>query len=313
MILAILAIFTGLFILVKSADMFVHDATIIANFFGISPLIIGITVVALGTSAPEIVISSMAAWNQAPNIAIGNAIGSNIANISLVLGTTALFAPIAFKGSLLRLEFPILIAGALLGGYLLLDLTLGLGDGLILLTGLFASLYLLIKSKSSTTHSLADTEPQQVKKTTYAILIFSILLMATSARMLVWGSVQIATSLGVSELIIGLTIVAIGTSLPELATSIVSAQKGKHDLALGNIIGSNTFNLLAVMAIPGLIYPATFSSEILWRDYSVMLFLTFALFGVGMIARKNGAIGRIKGSLLLAVFVGYNAMLYLTA
>ncbi len=331
MIYALLAVLAGLYLLVISADKFVDNATDVAYRFGISPFIIGITIVAFGTSAPEMVVSAIAAWYETPNIAIGNAIGSNIANMGLVLGITALLVPLPFKRSLLSVDIPILILGSLLAGWVLWDLQLGLLDSLMLLTALVISFYFLMRNpttkitKTTTETATAPaTNAKTVSETTasnaqansqwvFLWLIISIAVMILSARMLVWGASFIATALGVSDLIIGLTIVAIGTSLPELATSIASIYKKQYDIAIGNIIGSNTFNILAVMAIPGLIHPTTLSVAVLWRDYGTMLLLTLLLLGFGLMAKKNNTIGRIKGSILVVLYAGYNVMLYLSA
>jgi arabinose-5-phosphate isomerase len=256
MLLPILAVVGGLILLTWSAGRFVLGASCLARGLGVAPLLIGLTIVAFGTSAPEIVVSVLAALQGNPGLAIGNAIGSNIANIGLVLGLSALVTPLLVRSTILRQEFPILLLVSLLGFVLILDGTLGRIDGLILIAGLLLLTAWLIRS---------------------AMRGLGLVVLMVSSRMLVWGSVEIAHALGVSDLVIGLTIVAIGTSLPELAASVMSALKGEHDIAIGNVIGSNMFNLLAVLGLPGLIHPAAIDPAVVTRDFPVMIGLTLLL------------------------------------
>ncbi|MBE9397290.1 calcium/sodium antiporter [Pontibacterium sp. N1Y112] len=308
-----LAIITGLVLLVWSADRFVIGAAATARNFGMSPMLIGLTIVSFGTSAPEILVSYMASINDAGELAVGNALGSNIANIALVLGITAIIAPLPVKSGVLRKELPLLLAVTVFAGMLLLDLQLTLVDSVVLLSMLALSLYLFqrFQRNASPEENASEEEELPELKTGNAVfwLILGLVILAGSSRLLVWGATEVALALGVSELIIGLTIVAIGTSLPELAASVASALKGHHDLAIGNVVGSNIFNLVAVMAVPGLIAPLSIDSIVLLRDYSVMLGLTVALIAFGLI-QKPPKINRYEGVLLTALYAGYLVLLY---
>lgn len=314
MLLFSLAVIGGLIVLVWSADKFVSGAVSTALNLGMTPIMVGLTVVAFGTSAPELIVSATAALENAGNLAIGNAIGSNIANIALVLGLTALVSAIPIKDTILRLEFPILIVATLLATLLIWDAELNFLDGAGLLTILLVSLIALAKLQNKTASDFEELDEDEhlSPKKAYLILAFSIALLIASSQALVWGASGIARELGVSELIIGLTIVAIGTSLPELAASIASALKGHHDLALGNIVGSNLFNLLAVMAIPAMINPPQIDAKALHIDYGVMLaltaFLAIAAYTEKALGRQG--IGRLVGSALLLSYGGYMTYLY---
>lgn len=313
MIIAIAAVLVGLGLLIWSADRFVDGACATAGHLGMSPMLIGLTIVAFGTSAPEMLVSTMAALDNAPGIAIGNAIGSNIANIALVLGATALVSPLPIKGSLVRIELPILTLATLGAGILLMDYYLDIIDSSLLLLGLLVCLYLFKRYQQNHTEDQIDACAQMSLTVGIVWLIVGLVLLALGSRILVFGAVYIATSLGVSEMIIGLTIIAIGTSLPELSASIMSARKGQHGLAIGNIIGSNIFNLLGVMAIPALITPVVIEADALWRDYGLMLFLTLLLLALGLKARQGGSISKLMGSILLLIYVMYMLLLYTNA
>ncbi|MCO4836668.1 MAG: calcium/sodium antiporter [Oceanospirillaceae bacterium] len=313
MLIAIIAILVGLGLLIWSADRFVDGASATASHLGMSPMLIGLTIVAFGTSAPEMLVSTMAALDGAPGLAIGNAIGSNIANIALVLGATALVSSIPIRGDLVRTELPILTIATLGAGAILLDYYLDLVDALLLLFGLVLCLYLFKRYQNQ--HPEDQTTPVASMSLKKGIiwLVMGLIILAIGSRILVAGAVHIATTLGVSEMIIGLTIIAIGTSLPELAASIMSARKGQHGIAIGNVIGSNIFNLLGVMAIPALISPVVIEVDALWRDYALMLLLTLFLFAVGFKARNGGSISRLVGIALLLVYVMYMLLLYTNA
>ena len=313
MFIAIAAVLVGVGLLIWSADRFVDGASATAGHLGMSPMLIGLTVVAFGTSAPEMLVSTMAALDGAPGLAIGNAIGSNIANIALVLGATALVSPIPIKGNLVRAELPILTLATVGAGILLLDYYLDAVDSVWLLLGLVVCLYLFNRYQQDHPKDKVAPLANMSLKTGIIWLVVGLIALALGSRILVGGAVYIATSLGVSEMIIGLTIIAIGTSLPELAASIMSARKGQHGIALGNIIGSNIFNLLGVMAIPALISPVIIEANALWRDYGLMLLLTLFLLALGFKARHGGAISRIVGSLLLLTYVMYMLLLYTNA
>ena len=321
MLIAIAAVLIGLILLIWSADRFVDGASATASHLGMSPLLIGLTIVAFGTSAPEMLVSTMAALDDAPGLAIGNAIGSNIANIALVLGATALVSPLPIKGNLVRVELPILTLATMGAGIVLLDYYLDAIDSGLLLLGLVVCLYLFTRyqqdysQEASQDHSQDKKEPltKMSLKVGIVWLLVGLVLLALGSRILVGGAVYIATSLGVSEMIIGLTIIAIGTSLPELAASIMSARKGQHGIALGNVIGSNIFNLLGVMAIPALISPVVIEADALWRDYGLMLMLTLFILALGFKARRGGHISRPIGGLLLLIYVMYMFLLYTIA
>jgi cation:H+ antiporter len=291
MLLPTLAVLAGFVALTWGADRFVVGAAATARNLGMPTLVIGLTVVGFGTSAPEILVSSMAAWQGNTSLAVGNALGSNITNIALVLGATALITPLRVHSSVLRREFPVLMAIMLFTLALLTDGRLDRHDGLLLLAGLAVAMPL---SRALTW------------------LLIGLLVLLGSARILVWGAVEIATLFGVSDLVIGLTIVAIGTSLPELAASVTSALKHEHDIAIGNIIGSNMYNLLAVLGLPALIHPADLPAEVLMRDYPVMIVLTLGLFAAAYGFRGAGQINRVEGGLLLASFCGYQYLLFHT-
>ena len=317
-LLSIMAIITGFGLLIWGAERFVHGAAAIANNLGVPPLIIGLTVVGIGTSAPEILISVIAAYQGNPALAVGNALGSNIANIALVLGITAIVMPITVKSETLQREYPIMFIIMLVALMLVMDGHLGRIDGAILISGLFVMLYWMIQQGKKQKHDPLEKEfEQEIPEisTQKALLWFAIglVLLIISSRGLVWGSVNIAKAAGISDLVIGLTIVAIGTSLPELAASIVSVLKKEHDIAIGNIIGSNMFNLLVVFGIPGLMSPHITDPAILDRDFPFMIGLSIALFIMAYGFKGQGRINRYEGSLLLGSYVTYMVVLYYTA
>ena len=313
-----MAIIVGFGLLVWGAERFVHGAAAIAKNFGVSSLIIGLTVVGIGTSAPEILISIVAASQGNPALAVGNALGSNITNIALVLGITAIVMPLTVKSETLRREYPIMFIIMLVALMLVIDNHLGQIDGLILISGLFLMLFWMIQQgKKQKRDPLGKEFEQEIPKisTKKALLWFFIglALLIISSRGLVWGSVNIAKAAGISDLVIGLTIVAIGTSLPELAASIVSALKKEHDIAIGNIIGSNMFNMLAVFGIPGLMSPHILDTAVLERDFPFMIGLSIALFVMAYGFKGEGRINRYEGSLLLGGYIAYMTVLYYTA
>jgi len=319
MLMPVLAIVAGFVLLLWGADRFVAGASAAARNLGVSPLIIGLTIVGFGTSAPEILVSAMASVNGNTALAIGNAIGSNITNIALVLGATALVMPMAVRSEILRREFPILLAIMLAVLMLISDGELGRVDGILLLTGLGLMLYWVINLglRDRRTDALGSEYDAEIPTDMSMLMasvwfILGLLLLLGSSRMLVWGAVEVATHFGVSELVIGLTIVAIGTSLPELAASIVSALRNEHDIAIGNVIGSNMFNLLAVMGLPGVIHPGPVPEDVLSRDYPVMLVLTLVLFAVAYGFRGPGKITRSEGGLLLLAFIAYQGVLFMS-
>jgi len=313
MLIAITAIIVGLGLLIWSADRFVDGASSTAGHLGMSPMLIGLTIVAFGTSAPEMLVSTMAALDNSPGLAIGNAIGSNIANIALVLGATAVVSPLPIRGNLVRVELPILTIATIGAGIILLDYYLDIVDSAILLFGLMVCLYLFKRYQREHPEDQVEPLANMSLKAGIIWLLVGLTVLALGSKILVGGAVYIASHLGVSEMIIGLTIIAIGTSLPELATSIMSARKGQHGIALGNIIGSNIFNLLGVMAIPALINPVVIEADVLWRDYGLMLLLTLFILALAFKARSGGTITRFSGSVLLLIYVMYMLLLYTNA
>lgn len=316
MLFPLFAVIGGIAALVWSADIFVSGAATTAKNFGMSKLLIGLTIVSIGTSSPEILVALAAALDTASTLAIGNAIGSNIANIGLVLGLTAIIAPLPYAKSLLKLELPILIGASLLGLIVLYDLKLEVLDGFLLLAGLIM-ITLLIRSKRNTLAGLSS--PQLHEFTEYSTasalcrLSGGLLVLLLSAWIVVWGATQIAELLGVSDLIIGLTIVAIGTSLPELAATITSTLKGHPEIAIGTIVGSNILNILAVIAVPALVNPIEIEPHVILRDYNVMLGLTFLMVAFAYFARHNPILTRPQGCAFLVVWIGYNVVLYIHA
>jgi len=317
MTLAVLAMLGGFALLVWSADRFVEGAAATAGYAGMPPLLIGMVVVGFGTSAPEMVISTVAALKGSPNLALGNALGSNIANIGLVLGITALVVPLAVHSRAERSELPLLLVFSVLVGALIWDGALTRSESLLLL-GLFLGLmswtiFRVLRQRedhqsSAVDQKLADREMPLRRALLW--LTVGLLFLILSSRILVWGAVSIAQSLGVSDLIIGLTIVALGTSLPELATSITAARKGEHDIAIGNVVGSGMFNLLAVIGIAGAIAPMqSMAAEVRLRDWPTMIVMTVALFIMAHGFRGAGRINRYEGLLLLAGYIAYNVYL----
>ena len=318
MTLPLLALIAGLILLVWSAARFVDGAASAARHFGMPPLLIGMVIVGFGTSAPEMVVSAFSALQNNPGIALGNAYGSNITNIALILGVTALISPIAVHSLVLRKELPILTAVTVLAVFQLWDGDLLRSDAFVLL-GVFASLMIwtvwqgLHKKSDSLGNEIEQELEGRAKPLGRSLfwLGLGLVLLIASSRLLVWGAVEIALAFGVSDLIIGLTIVAVGTSLPELASTIIAARKGEHDIALGNVLGSNLFNTLAVVGIAGSIQPMKIASEVISRDMSVMIVLTVSLFLIGYGFRGVGRINRYEGAGLLVCYLGYT--IYLVA
>ncbi len=316
MMLPLLALFGGLVLLVWSADRFVDGAASIANHYAVPPLLIGMIIIGFGTSAPEMMVSAFAAFEENPGLALGNAYGSNIANIAIILGATALICPIAVHSTVVKKEIPILLGVTILSAVLLMDGVVSRSDALILF-GVFAGL--LAWSIYEGLHNRDDVLGDEVEdgldvrqsSPRRAILwvIVGLIVLVLSSRLLVWGAVEIAVGLGVPNLVIGLTIVAIGTSLPEFAASMSAALKGQPDLAIGNVLGSNLFNTLAVVGIAGAINPMIVPSEVLHRDLLVVGLLTGALLVVCFGLKRPGIINRVEGALLLISYAGYTMWL----
>lgn len=315
MFLFSIAIIVGFALLVWSADKFVEGAASTAKYLGMPTLLIGILIVGFGTSAPEMVVSAIAAYEGNPELALGNGIGSNIVNISLILGITAIVAPITVQSKIVRKEIPILLGLVGLSGFLLLDDSLTLFEGIVLISGFFMligwSVFSALKNKGDHLEDELESELQEHSmslKLGIFWLAIGLFLLIASSRLLVWGAVGIAHEFGVSDLIIGLTIVALGTSLPELAASVIAAKKGEHDIAIGNVVGSNMFNILAVIGIATVINPMQgISPEVLNRDWLVMLLLTILLLVMAYgFKGKDGKISRVEGVILLLSYIGYN-------
>lgn len=315
-----LAIITGFILLIWSADRFIIGAAATARNFDVPPLIIGLTIVGFGTSAPEMMVAGFASFDGSPAMAIGNALGSNITNITLVLGVAALITPLDVHSRILKKELPILLFASLVALALLSDMTLSRSDGFILL----GSLCLLMgwitwqgmrnQSSDALSEEYAAELPGEMS-TSHALfwLVAGLVLLTISSKILVWGAVNMATAFGVSELIIGLTVIAIGTSLPELAASITGALKNEHDIAIGNVVGSNLFNTLGVLAIPGLISPAPLVEGVMERDIPVVFLLTIAFFLMAYGFRGPGRINRVEGGILVSAFIAYQLLLFFTA
>ena len=306
----------GLLLLVWSADRFVSGASNLAKHLGLSPLLIGMIIIGFGTSAPEMVVSAISSFQGNPGLAIGNAYGSNITNISLILGVTALMAPIYIKSNVLKKELPILFSITILSIILIQDLFISRIDGLILamvFVGLMT--WSIREGLKNSRDTLSKEVRQELKESampfnkSIVVLIVGLILLVASSRMLVYGAVGIAQGLGVSDVIIGLTIVAIGTSLPELASSIIAAKKGEPDMAIGNVIGSNLFNTLAVVAIAATINPLSIDQVILHRDVTVMTILTALMFIFAYGFKGKGRLARMEGGLLLLGYIIYTSFL----
>jgi cation:H+ antiporter len=316
MLLSIAALLVGFMALLWSADRFLAGAASTAGHLGVSKMLIGLTVVSLGTSAPEILVALTAAVEGNPLLAVGNAIGSNIANIGLVLGITALIVPLPFSQTVLRAELPWLLGATFLALALLFDLELSALDSVLLLAGLGVILWRLVRNQKTAGSDLAEsiTEeledlPQMSRGQAVLWLLMGLLILLASAEVLVWAASDIADRLGVNDIIIGLTIVAIGTSLPELAATVGSALKGHTDIAIGNVVGSNILNILAVLAVPGLVDPILIENVWLWRDGGMMLALTLLLAVFAYAVGSQPVITRFEGTVMVSAWVGYNLLL----
>ena len=316
--MALFFVVIGLTLLLVGGDLLVRGASYLANQFGMSPLMIGLTVVAFGTSAPEMAICIDAALSGSPEIALGNIVGSNITNVLLILGLTAIIFPIAIQAQIVQREVPILIAVSLVFLILIFDGNLSLLDGLLLLGGMLGFLtwqfYINPREKSSAEESLegAETEIPNRSKNTILHLILLVAGVAglwVGARWMVSGASELAESLGVSKLVIGLTIVAIGSSAPEIVTSLVAARRGFPEMAVGNVIGSNIANLLLVGGITATVSKEiTIPSESFQFDIPVMLGTSIACLPIFTTSHK---IDRWEGFLFLFCYVGFNVVLFI--
>ncbi len=321
MLIPLLMILAGFVLLIWSADRLVVGASSVARNLGISPLVIGLTIVGFGTSAPELVVSAIAALEGTPGLAVGNALGSNVANIGLILGVTILLMPLQVQSGTLKREFPVLLLATALTLLLLLDGNINRFDGMVLslsLVGLSVWFVLSALKQANRDDPFIEELKQEVPgaiPTAQALfwLMVGLIVLPLSSQLLVTGASDIALKLGISDTVIGLTIVALGTSLPELAAAITSALKKEDDLALGNILGSNLFNLLGVLGIAGLLHPLQLNELVLRRDYPVMFAMTAIL---AMLAftpgNKTRRIPRAGGALLLVAYLTYQTHLLWT-
>lgn len=321
MIAIILGLLIGFTLLIWSADRFVLGAVGLAHYFNISPLMIGVVIIGFGTSAPELLISTVSAWRGNSGLAIGNALGSNIANIALILGVTALLTPLLVVRQTLSREFPVLFIATAITWLVIRDYQLTLLDAIILITALLIMLsYIATGSAQQTNTLLSDQiveQSERPSKSAYSLskpllwTIVGLILLLTSSNILVNSSVKLAQLMGISDLVIGLTIVAIGTSLPELAASITGAIKHHTDLAIGNIVGSNIFNTLGVVGIPGLVSTYDIPQEVLSRDFPVVVGLTVLLFFLALFTCKGSGMSKISGVVLLTCFIAFQTTLYI--
>lgn len=312
MLLNFALIFIGIALLVWSADRFTDGASAIARNFGVSPLIVGLTIVAIGSSAPEIFVSVTASLSGSAGLAIGNAIGSNIANIALVLGVTAIIRPLEIDSNVLRREYPILFVISVITGVALWDYHLNFIDGVVLVSGMVVYLVWIVRmalhSKASDrmlTELIEELPEEMPNKKAILWVIVGLVLLPLSSQILVNGATGIAVYFGVSEFIIGVTIVALGTSLPELAASIASVLKGEHELAIGNVIGSNIFNILVVLGIAGIIQPTPIAPIVLYKDYALMMFLTIVMLAMAYGFKGPGHIKRGEGIILFLIYLAF--------
>jgi len=312
MLLYAASLVVGIALLIWGADRMVIGASVTARQLGVSPMLVGLTVVGFATSAPEMVVSAMAAIDGVPNLAIGNAIGSNIANIGLIGGVTALCWPLLVESQTLRREFPVMVAVSVLPVILIPDGMLGRIDALVLLCAFVVFFYWITRLGMKTGgHDTIEAEyaseiPVDMQRGLAIFwIIFGLALLIVGSKALVWGGENIARALQVSDTVLGVTVVAIGTSLPELAVSMLAARKGEHGLAFGNIIGSNSFNMLAVIGIVASICPTVLDSETLVLHFPVMLGFTVVFFFMAYNYSGMIRVSRTAGAILLAGFIAY--------
>lgn len=308
-----LALIVGFFTLGWSADRFVNASAAAAKNLGVSKIVIGLTAIAVGTSAPEIMVGIEASVVGMGELAIGNAIGSNIANIGLVLGITALVSPLPFADNVLKRELPWLIGATLLTLACLFNLYVGVLDGLALLAGLGVILYLLARRNRAMPETLQtelDELPDMTAVKSFVWFVVGLAVLLVSAHVLVTAASVVAVEYDVSELVIGLTIVAVGTSLPELSVTVAAARQGLPEMAIGNVVGSNILNILAVLAIPALLDPQAIDVAVLWRDYGMMVALTALLVLLAYAVGSRKVITRFEGLVLLAAWIGYTIIVY---
>ena len=314
MLLVISGLIVGLVLLVWSADRFVFGAVGISQHLNVPPIVVGIVIIGFGTSAPELLISTMAALQGNSGLAIGNAIGSNIANIGLILGVTACVTAIVAAPATLKREFPILLLATVILWFVLSDRLLSRSDGILLMVCLCGALGYLVYA-SIRSHEKVDLEVAADVSMRVAVVwtLIGLMVLLISSRMLVSSSIKLAQFFGVSDVVIGLTIVAIGTSLPELAASVTGAVKHHTDLAIGNVVGSNIFNTLGVIGVPGLIHAYSIPQEVMQRDFPIMLGVTLFVVFLLWLTRNKQGISKTSGVLLLTCFVAFQVVIYIQA
>ncbi len=318
MLIYLATIVVGFIVLTWSADRFVVGAAGTARHLGIPTLIIGLTIVGIGTSAPELLVSAIAAWEGSAGLAVGNGVGSNIANTGLILGCTALIVPLQVRSRLLKREIPLLFAIMGVTYLLIFDGGLARWEGIALVLGM-ASLLAWMGMQGRDASDALGLEFEDEIPTEASLghslmwLAVGLVFLLASSRALVWAAVNVAQSLGVSDLVIGLTVVALGTSLPEFAASLASARKGEHDIAIGNVIGSNMFNLLGVIGVAGAIAPLQTEPAVIYRDFPAMAAITVAFAVMALSRRGHGVINRVEGALLLLGYIAFQALLYVTS
>jgi cation:H+ antiporter len=320
MLIPIAQIVGGFILLVWGADRLVAGASATARNLGVSPLIIGLTIVAFGTSAPELVVSAVAASRGNAGLAVGNAIGSNIANIGLILGITAIVYPLRVESETLKREYPLLMLIMIASFIMAADLNYSRTEGWLLLTGLTALVIWMVQfgMRRGPGDPLAEEFAAEIpsdmpNRTAITWMIVGLIILPLSSRFLVEGAVTVARAMEVSEAVIGLTIVAFGTSLPELAAALTSALREEDDLAIGNVIGSNMFNILGVLGIAATIQPVAVEELMLKQDFPVMFLLTVLLFFMAYGIHGPGKISRKSGVLLLTIYSTYQVMIWMTA
>lgn len=320
MLIALAQLAGGFVLLVWAADRLVAGAAATARNLGVSPLIIGLTIVGFGTSAPELVVSAVASLRDNPGLALGNAIGSNIANLGLVLGLTAIIYPLRLESAALKREYPLLILIMLVCFLMAMNMQYSTAEGWTLLAGLAALMVFLVwlGLQRSASDPLAEEFAAEIPTDTptgKAVfwLIVGLMVLPLSSSFLVDGAISIARSLGISDTVVGLTLVAFGTSLPELATAVTSALRREDDIAIGNIIGSNMFNMLGVIGIAAVLKPIAVAPMVLARDFPIMFLLTGLMYLIASDFRGPGRMGRPSGLAFLAIFAGYQLMVWFSA
>ncbi len=312
MLIFFAALLAGFLLLMWSANSFADQALLLGQYFNIPKIIIGIVILGFGTSAPELLVSGVSAWQGNPGLAIGNAVGSNITNILLVLGATLCVLPVVINKQIFKDNFLLLFAATVLFSILIYDQQLSFIDGVILFSALLISLYLLSRLSNDEDIDASITTDQQIGRTSIGLMI-ALAVLLLSSKLVVWGAVGIAQNLGISDIVIGLTIVALGTSLPELATCVASALKRHSELALGNVMGSNIFNTLGVTSVASLIAGYELPKQFFMRDYPAMIIATAILFILAMMFLRKGVIPRMFGLVFLSGYIIYMYTIFIQA